>query len=275
MERGLVAKSSLAFAAYHEVLAGPLHGVSLPRRLGSLVKLALGSLQSLRLLLRIRPQVSLLTGGWANMPVALGAWLLRIPIVIYLPDIEPGLTIKALQPLASRVAITAPPSARYFPAGKSVVTGYPLAANRLDANREAARRHFHLQADRQTLLVFGGSRGARSINIAIADNLRKLLELGIQIIHVTGELDWQAHQQRIGQLCEHPQYQAYAYLHAEMGLALAAADLALCRAGASVLAELPLVGLPAILAPYPHAWRYQKVNADYLAQRGGSHPPQR
>ncbi len=270
MERALVARSGLAFKSYHEILAGPLHGVSRPRRFSSLLKLAIGSLQSLGLLLRLRPKVSLLTGGWANMPVALAAWLLRIPLVIYLPDIEPGLTIKALQPFASKIAITAAPSADFFPAGKSVVTGYPLGDNRLNARREDARRYFHLEANRQTLLVSGGSRGARSINIALAENLRKLLDLGIQIIHVTGEFDWAANGRRLGKLSEHPHYHAYAYLHDEMGLAFAGADLALCRAGASALAELPFFGLPSILVPYPHAWRYQAVNADYLAQRGAA-----
>ena len=270
MERELVAKASLALAGYRELQAGPLHGVGPLRAAISLLKLKLGTMQALGLLLRRRPRVILLTGGYANLPLALAAWLLRLPIVIYLPDIEPGLTIRALQPLAKRIAITAAPSAGYFPAGKTVVTGYPLAANRLLATREEARRHFQLDAERKTLLVFGGSRGARSINIALAHNLAQLLALGLQIIHVTGEYDWEAHKQRIGDLVAQRHYHAFAYLHGDMGLAFAAADLALCRAGASTLAELPLFGLPAILAPYPHAWRYQSVNADYLASRGAA-----
>ena len=73
-----------------------------------------------------------------------------------------------------------------------------------------------------------------------------------------------------GDLQAHPDYQAFPYLHDDMALAFAAADLALCRAGASTLAELPLFGLPAILVPYPYAWRYQKVNADYLSDRGAA-----
>ena len=270
MERNLTAKSAIAFAGYHEVFAGPLHGVNPLRITTSLLKLTLGCLQSLYLLRRLRPQVILLTGGWANLPVALGARLLGIPIVIYLPDIEPGLTIKALQPFASCIAITVESSARYFPRGKSVVTGYPLQASRLNASRQEGQARFELDAERKTLLVFGGSRGARNINIALAESLGQLLDMDLQIIHVTGEFDWEDSRKRVAQFSEHPRYHPFAYLHDDMGLAFAAADLVLCRAGASTLAELPLFGLPAILTPYPYAWRYQKVNADYLAKNGAA-----
>ena len=270
MERALVEQSGLKFAGYHAVYAGPLHGVNPLRIASSLVKLKLGTLQSLIKLVRIRPQVILLTGGWANLPVALAARLLGVPIAIFLPDIEPGLTIKALQRFASKVAITAAPSAAYFPPGKTVVTGYPLQDNRLGATREQAVKRFQLDTGRKTLLVFGGSRGARSINIALSQQLARLLEDGIQIIHITGERDWERTLRQVGELSEDPNYQAFPYLHHDMGLAFAGADLALCRAGASTLAELPHFGLPAILAPYPFAWRYQKVNADYLCERGAA-----
>ena len=270
MEGKLVAESGLSFAAYHEVFAGPLHGVNLLRILASILKLTIGSAQSFVKLLRIRPQVILLTGGWANMPVALAAWTLGIPTVIYLPDIEPGLTIKALQPFAQKIAITVGASAHYFPSGKSVVTGYPLQENRINADREKALQHFKLDAGRKTLLVFGGSQGARSINIALGEHLQRLLGDGVQVIHITGELDWERSLQQVGALSEHPHYHPFAYMHQEMGMAFVVADLVVCRAGASTLAELPLFGLPAILVPYPFAWRYQKVNADYLAEHGAA-----
>jgi len=268
MERALVSKSDVPFSDYHQVYAGPIHGVNPLRILMSMAKLALGSLQSLIKLASIRPQIILLTGGWANLPVALGGWLLRIPIVVYLPDIEPGLTIKVLQRFAARVAITVEPSARYFPPAKTVLTGYPLQENRLQAARGPAMTHFGLDPSRKTLMVFGGSRGARSINIALGDSLPKLLDDGLQIIHITGELDWERTLQQVGKLKNHPRYHPFAYLHKDMGLAFAAADLAVCRSGASALAELPLFGLAAILVPYPYAWHYQKVNADYLSDRG-------
>ncbi len=270
MERKLALESGLEFAGYHEILAGPLHGVNPLRALASLVKLSVGTIQSLVKLLRIRPQVILLTGGWLNLPVAMSGRMFGIPIVIYLPDIEPGLAIKGLQRFAGKVAVTVAASAEYFPPGKTVVTGYPLQENRLKATREKAREHFNLDAARRTLLVFGGSRGARNINIALGANLRQLLDEGLQVLHITGEFDWERAMREVRELKEHPDYHTFPYLHDDMGLAFAAADLALCRAGASTLAELPLFALPAILAPYPHAWHYQKVNADYLSERGAA-----
>jgi UDP-N-acetylglucosamine--N-acetylmuramyl-(pentapeptide) pyrophosphoryl-undecaprenol N-acetylglucosamine transferase len=93
-----------------------------------------------------------------------------------------------------------------------------------------------------------------------------------QVLHISGQLDWaEVEQARLTLSPEQAaRYRLYPYLHQEMAAALACADLALTRAGASCLGELPLFGLPAILAPYPYAWRYQRVNADYLASRGAA-----
>lgn len=270
MEGKLVRTSGLEFAGYHEVLAGPLHGVNPLRAAVSLVQLSLGTAQALVKLRQIRPQVILLTGGWVNLPVALSARLLRIPSVVFLPDIEPGLAIKVLARFAAKVATSVEASAQYFSSRKTVVTGYPLQESRLSATREEALKRFGLDAARMTLLVFGGSRGARNINIALCQQMARLLDDGYQILHITGELDWARARERAGERLAHPDYHVFPYLHDDMGLAFAAADLALCRAGASTLAELPLFGLPAILAPYPYAWRYQKVNADYLSDQGAA-----
>jgi UDP-N-acetylglucosamine--N-acetylmuramyl-(pentapeptide) pyrophosphoryl-undecaprenol N-acetylglucosamine transferase len=268
-ERPLIQRSQISFDSHDEVLAGPVHGVNPLRLLASVGKLAVGTLQALRLLRKRRPHVVLSTGGWVSLPVALAAWVQRVPLVIYLPDIEPGLTIKALRPFATRVAITVPESATYFREGQTVVTGYPLRSELLEATRDAGLAHFNLDPDRPVVLVFGGSRGARAINIALGNILKHLLEAGIQVIHVTGTLDWERMQQQVTDVVDHPDYRAYDYLD-EMGLAFAAADLAVCRAGASILGEFPYFQLPSILIPLAYNWRYQQINADYLAQRGAA-----
>jgi UDP-N-acetylglucosamine--N-acetylmuramyl-(pentapeptide) pyrophosphoryl-undecaprenol N-acetylglucosamine transferase len=104
----------------------------------------------------------------------------------------------------------------------------------------------------------------------VLNNVRGLLEK-FEIIHISGETDWPLVDSVRNELPAEmaARYHAVSYLH-EMGAALAAADLVVSRAGASCLGEYPLFALPAILVPYPHAWRYQKVNADYLARRGAA-----
>ena len=98
--------------------------------------------------------------------------------------------------------------------------------------------------------------------------LPELMEMA-QLIHISGDLDWPEVQAKATEI-HHPHYHAYPYLHEEMGAAFAASDVVLSRAGASTLGEYPLFGLPAVLVPYPYAWRYQKVNADYLVQRNAA-----
>lgn len=265
-ERPLVEKSGLTFDAYEEVSAGPIHGVNPLRIVNSSIKLLRGTFQAFGLLRKHRPEVIFSTGGWVSFPVAMASKLRGIPLVIFLPDIEPGLTIKILRRFAARVTVTVEDSQKFFRQGQMVVTGYPLRKEVLDSNREAGIKRFGLDPALKTLLIFGGSRGSRAINIAIGNILGELLEDGFQVIHVTGTLDWERTQEQIGDLKTHPHYHGFDYLD-EIGFAFAASDLAVCRSGASVLAEFPIFQLPSILIPLAYSWRYQQVNADYLAER--------
>ena len=170
-----------------------------------------------------------MTGGYVNAPVGLVARRRRIPAGIYLPDVEPGATIKALSRLVDRVATTTEASAAYFPAGKTVRTGYPVrpelrAAGALSKAR--ALGMFGLQPGRPTLFAFGGSRGARSINRALLAILPQLLQRA-QVIHVSGRLDWPAVEAATAALPEEARafYRPFPYLHDRMGPAFRAADL--------------------------------------------------
>jgi UDP-N-acetylglucosamine--N-acetylmuramyl-(pentapeptide) pyrophosphoryl-undecaprenol N-acetylglucosamine transferase len=191
--------------------------------------------------------------------------------LIYLPDIEPGLAIRVLSRLVRRVAVSVEESQRYFPAHKTTVTGYPVRSELLTAGKRKARKALDLEEDLKTLLVFGGSRGARSINLALSKVLNRLLDL-CQIIHICGRLDahWVESQRAELPARLRTHYKAYAYLHEEMALALAAADLVVARAGAATLGELPALGLASILVPYPYAGRHQELNANYLVSRGAA-----
>ena len=265
-ERQYIEAFPLPRYRYSEILAGPIHGLSLLRKLRSMISLALGFLQSIILLLLDRPRVLLLTGGWTGFPVALAAWLLRIPRVMYLPDIEPGLAIKTLAPFVDRVALHTEESKQYFSAGKCTVVGYPLRKSFLGHGRKDGIQRFQLNENKPTLLVFGGSLGARILNQALLCISSALLEDGWQIIHATGQNNWQDFtRERAGVPQEH--YHAFPYLD-DIGVAMAAADLILSRAGASVLAESAVYATPSILVPLANPWRYQQVNAQYLADRG-------
>ncbi|MDX2163302.1 MAG: UDP-N-acetylglucosamine--N-acetylmuramyl-(pentapeptide) pyrophosphoryl-undecaprenol N-acetylglucosamine transferase [bacterium] len=277
--RPLVEAAALPFEHYDEVRSGPLHGVPLPTILMSLIQLALGTVQAVRLVRARRPSALLLTGGWVGLPVALAGRVWGVPSLIYLPDIEPGLTIKVLRHIANQVAVTAQESQPYFKPAQMIVTGYPVRRDMIDAaapdGKTRGMAHFGLAPDRRTIMVFGGSRGARSINTALLDQLPELLTRPVQILHVTGTLDWESIRERVETLkAQHPDriahYHPFPYLHDDMGLAFACADLVISRSGASVLGEFPLFSLASILVPYPHAWRYQKVNADYLEERGAA-----
>jgi len=269
MEQDLVKRAGVSFEA---IPAAGVHGVNLRALPGNVLKLSRGYRQAGRLLRRFHPDVLFFTGGYVAVPVALAGR--AIPSLLYVPDIEPGLALKTLARFADHIALTAEESRLFFPAAnrhRVTVTGYPVRKDLTDWSLEEARRELNLSPDLPTLLVFGGSKGARSINQALMGALPQLLEQ-MQVVHVSGQLDWPDVQAFRNQLDDRraSHYRAFAYLHERMGAALRAADLALSRAGAATLGEFPAFGLPALLVPYPHAWRYQKVNALHLVEQGAA-----
>jgi UDP-N-acetylglucosamine--N-acetylmuramyl-(pentapeptide) pyrophosphoryl-undecaprenol N-acetylglucosamine transferase len=233
-----------------------------------LVDLALGAVQARGHLSRFRPQAVFATGGYAAAPVALAARSLKRPLLVYLPDIRPGWAVRMMARLATRVAATTEESLPYLPRGKAAVSGYPVRPDFLQAAKEEGRRRLGLDAAAKTLLVSGGSLGAHSVNMTIADNLPKFLDL-CQLVHLSGAADFDGLRRHADALPEavRRRYHLHAYLP-EMPWAMAAADLALMRAGASTLGELPLAGLPAVLVP--GAFSDQAANASYLSDHGAA-----
>ncbi|MEP6894503.1 MAG: glycosyltransferase, partial [Chloroflexota bacterium] len=226
-----------------------------------------GILASRRILNEFKPDVLFFTGGYVAVPMALAGR--SIASMLYVPDIEPGMALKSLSGFADVIAVTTSQSQKFF--NKKVYeSGYPLRADLAIWDRSTALSHLGISSGLPVLLVLGGSKGARSINMVVLDKLRELLAR-FEVIHISGELDWNLVKHNHDQLPMElaARYHTLPYLH-DMGAALAAADLVVSRAGASCLGEYPLFGLPAILVPYPHAWRYQKVNADYLTRRGAA-----
>ncbi|MGZ6346224.1 MAG: UDP-N-acetylglucosamine--N-acetylmuramyl-(pentapeptide) pyrophosphoryl-undecaprenol N-acetylglucosamine transferase [Anaerolineales bacterium] len=267
MEAQLVARANVPFKT---IPAAGIHGVGLKSLPGNIARLVRGYFASRRILHEFNPDVMFFTGGYVAVPIAIAGR--RIPMVLYVPDIEPALALKTLARFADKIAVTSPDSFRYFKhPDRLVLTGYPTRPELAKWTRSAGHKTLGLSEDLPVLLVFGGSKGARSINEAVLSNLPTLLEL-VQIIHITGELDWSRVEARAKEITSvHAnRYHVFPYLHDDMGAALAASDLVISRAGASALGEYPLFGLPAVLVPYPYAWRYQKVNADSLVQQGAA-----
>lgn len=223
------------------------------------------------LMAEFRPDVLFVTGGYVSVPAVLAAWSRGVPVLVYLPDVEPGLAVKFTSRLAGRVAVSVPEAAGYFPPGRAVVTGYPVRPRLHGAEKPASRQKLGLGGEKPVLLVLGGSQGARSINRAALAGLERLLEAA-QVLHVCGERDYEECREGTGSLPDslRADYHLFAYLHDEMVDALCAADLVVSRAGASTLGEFPAAGLPALLVPYPYAGAHQWRNADYLAKNGAA-----
>ena len=275
MEVDLVTREKLP---YESVPAAGIHGVGIRNLPGNFWKLYQGYRKARELLRSFKPEVMFFTGGYLAVPVALAG---RLPDrrrerprnLLYIPDIEPGLALRTLARFADHIAVTVEETRVYLSRKIAIsVTGYPTRQELKYWDREDAYRALSLNRVLPTLLVLGGSQGARSINHALLQALPGLLA-DMQIIHISGSLDWNeveaVRTQLATKLPEHilKRYHPYPYLHEEIGAAFTLADLVVCRAGASTLGELPLFGIPAILVPYPFAWRYQHLNAEYLARR--------
>ena len=205
-------------------------------------------------------------GGYVALPAYLAARRARVPVVVHEQNALPGLANRVGARLAARVCVTVPGT----PLHRGEHVGMPLrtAISALDraARRAEARAEFGLDADRPTLLVFGGSQGAASLNRAAVAAADALTAAGVQVLHARGpkNTDVSVPARSPGSA----PYVVVDYLE-RMDLAYAAADLALCRAGAVTVAELSAVGLPAAFVPLPIGNGEQRRNALPVVDAGG------
>lgn len=264
-ERIVAEREGIPFRA---IPARPVRGRSPLRVATGLVSLWRGTGVAERWLAADRPAALFATGGYAAAPVGRAARRVGIPLLLFLPDVRPGWAVRVMARSAVTVACSVEPSLRSLPAGRSVVTGYPVRRQFLAATREQGIARFGLDPALRTVLIAGGSLGAHQINLAVAGALRALLERA-QLIHVCGpdEEHWlQRERERLPGWMR-ARYHLHAYTE-EMAYAMRAADLAVTRAGASTLGELPATGLPAIVIP--GAFSDQHQNAAYLAAEGAA-----
>jgi UDP-N-acetylglucosamine--N-acetylmuramyl-(pentapeptide) pyrophosphoryl-undecaprenol N-acetylglucosamine transferase len=207
-------------------------------------------------------------GGYVAAPAGLAALSLRLPLVLTEADRHLGLTNRALARRARRVCLAFPIDGRDGP--KFVVTGRPVPAAIGAADRGAARRRFGIEPDDRCLLVFGGSQGARSINLtALAAFAGPATERDFHVLHISGSRDFALAREHLDTTGPVARYTLVEY-EPDLADALAASDLVLARSGGSIF-EVAAAGRPAILVPYPHAaGDHQRANAEWMAEGGAA-----
>jgi UDP-N-acetylglucosamine--N-acetylmuramyl-(pentapeptide) pyrophosphoryl-undecaprenol N-acetylglucosamine transferase len=218
-------------------------------------------LRSLTIIKKFHPDCVIGLGGYASGPVLLAGKLTGFRCVIMEQNLRPGFTNKILSRLVDRVFTSYGRSAEYFPRARVVETGNPVRWQKLP---EVQRR------DKFSLLVFGGSAGARRINFALVDALKQLTDLqsDLFVVHQTGQLDYAAIKEAYTALAFEAEVTPFID---NMDEAYARADLVLCRAGATTVAELTAFGKAAIIVPYPYAiYDHQRGNAQALQERGAA-----
>lgn len=233
------------------------------------LKVLVACVQSFFLLRKLKPDVVVGTGGYVCGPPLVMASLLGIPTVIQEQNTLPGITTRLLAARATQVHLSFEATKEFLKRTDNiVVSGNPTRMTE-PIDREEGLRLFHLNPEKKTLLVFGGSLGASSINRAVAAILSDLRAMDVQTIWQTGELDYESMHRTVQQMGadrEEPVVRVYKFID-RMQYAYAACDLVVCRAGATTLAELTSYGVPAILVPYPFAAAdHQRRNAEMMVR---------
>lgn len=240
-----------------------------------------GRREAASLLMALKPEAVIGTGGFVCLPVALAAIQKHIPVYIHEPNAFPGMTNRLISNWAKRIMISFEDAAAFFPAParrKIAVTGLPIRESIIGADRDEAYSFYQLSGSRKTILATGGSQGAARINRAMLHVIKELYgSRDTQILFATGRRDYQQMEAELDKegiswkgAAEGSNIRMLPYID-RMDLAYAAADVFVGRAGASTLAEITLCRLPAILIPLPGAAEnHQAYNAASLADRGGA-----
>lgn len=242
---------------------GGLNRVGLWQRIKSLLQLPLSVLRVMRIISRRKPAGVFSMGGYVAGPVVIAARLKGLPVVVMEPNAIPGMTNRQMGRFVSRAMINFPETAKFFPAGRSELTGMPVRAD-----------FFQLLATRHggpfTVLITGGSQGSRTLNNAARDSwpLFRNSGLAVRFIHQTGT----AHYEELAREFQETGLtgEVTAFIN-DMPAAFAAADIVVCRSGASTVSELAAAGKPSILVPFPFAAdNHQQRNAEALAEIGAA-----
>jgi len=250
---------------YHSIAAGKLRRYRDPKNLTDPFRVLKGIGQAFRIIRRLRPNVIFSKGGFVAVPVVVGAWLNRVPVVAHESDLTPGLANRLSFPFVTKICATFPETIKYLPRKKGALTGSPIRPELLRGNPEFGLKEAGFAGARPVLLAMGGSLGATHINEVLREALPTLLA-DFDIIHICGK-------GKIEQsLLDMPGYRQYEYVRTELADLLAAADLIVSRAGANFLFEILALKKPMLLIPLPKGSSRgdQILNAESFQKQGFS-----
>jgi UDP-N-acetylglucosamine--N-acetylmuramyl-(pentapeptide) pyrophosphoryl-undecaprenol N-acetylglucosamine transferase len=235
------------------------------------IRLCISMPQAVAMLIARRPAAIFTTGGYAAVPILVGAWLLRIPVVMWDGNVVPGRSVRWTARMARCLTVSFEATCSALGGRKPCfVTGTPIR-NPGAADRASSRAQLGVGPGDRLLLVFGGSQAVRRFNLAVAEALPRLVER-VRVLHVTGDAGFEAAVAARDALPANrrDRYRPERFLRDEMTTALAAADLVVGRAGSSTLAEVAAFGLPMVVVPYPHAAGHQRRNAEEMVRVGAA-----
>ena len=267
-ERGIEARAIPKLGYRLELIsAAGVRGKGSIAKLKAFIMLLNGYAQSRKILRQFQPDLVLGVGGYASLPMVLAANGMGIPRYIHEQNALPGMSNKVLSKIANRVFISLEESAQFFPKNSTLLTGNPLRKQILDMlTTEAAPQD---TGGRFNLFIFGGSQGARALNLALPQAVAQLSpeeRNQLAIIHQTGEADLQQVQAAYRAIDCTADVRPFID---DMATAYQSADLIVCRAGATTIAEVTALGKACLFVPFPHATDdHQRKNAEALLKKG-------
>ncbi len=236
------------------------------------LKLVSSLCKAKRIIKKFKPDVAIGTGGYASGPLLFQASKKGVPTLILEQNSYPGVTNRILSKSVDVICVAHEGMEKYFPKDKMVVTGSPIRKEILEmkVDKKDAVKFFNVEEDKPVLLIVGGSQGARGINLAVKENLKKILDAGVQVIWQTGKAFYPEAVKVTRESSAAGRVKVYEFIN-KMDYAYAVADVVVSRAGAIALAEIVAVGKPAIFIPLPTAAEdHQTKNALTLAENGAA-----
>jgi len=234
----------------------------------AMLKFIKGTLESMYILLEFKPDIVIGFGSIDSVPMLLLAWLARIKTLIHEQNVVPGRANRLLARFSDRIAISFAETKNYLSISQDriVVTGNPIRKQLENADRLKAINFFGFDEDRITILVMGGSLGSHRINMCFLQAVSKIIDTSsFQVIHITGAEDYDSLNNSYKYL--NLKVKIFSFLK-DMQYAYSISDFAVSRAGATTIAELSFFKLPAIIIPYPFAYKHQLGNARVLGNNG-------